>query len=293
MQILQAEQHRPRTLFQQNMLQFFPDTLQGNPGQHFTARGFLHQLQGLGLHVHVIAFFKPDSPQQPGRIFNEAQVVKHPDQASFEILPAPEEIDDVTKITAVQGNSHGVDCEIAPVKVLVQGGRLDLGHGCRVLIEFHPCCSDINLLTARKQYGCRMKFWMNPDPTIIILTQGLGQYYAVPFHNKVDVQTFHTQEEIADHTTGGIDFRTQPVCNCPGALHNLYVFLRQPPVHQFPDIIIADLLVANSRYFLMSILHFAMECSQHVGAGDNSYKLSLFKDRKTPDVVPDHQLSDP
>ena len=100
---------------------------------------------GLLVHPEAVAVLVAHRPEDPGGVFDEAQVVEHPDDAVPQVAEPAEEVDHRAEVLPAQGDGHGVDGEVPAEEVLADGGVLHPRQCGRMVVELGTGGGDIHV----------------------------------------------------------------------------------------------------------------------------------------------------
>ena len=122
----------------------------------------------------------------------------------LQVVLAVEEVDQNAELFRIEVNGHGVDGEVAPEKVELDGAQLNGGHGGRVFIVFEAGRGDINLEAVGQLHHGGVEFDVGADGATNRLGQFFGKDDSVAFDDHIQIIIFNVQQQVADKAPHGI-----------------------------------------------------------------------------------------
>ncbi len=139
---------------------------------------------------------KPDCPEDPCWVFNEAQAVEYPDGLFFNITLCSKEINEQTKGVLVKGNSKGIDGEIAPVEIKFKRTVLYNRECGWCLVIFKAGCCDVDFKAIRVNNLCSCEFLMGSHLDAEILCKFLCKKKPVALNDNINIVILYTEQEV-------------------------------------------------------------------------------------------------
>src|SRR5208337_5382830 len=114
-------------------------------------------------NLEADTLLEPQSPEDPGGVFYEAQVVKNADDPLFQVFLPSKKIDEFAEVLRVQMDGQGIDRKIPPVEVELERAMLHPGQGCGMIVVFQTGRGQVQPVTRGKVQRGRAKFFMDPQ----------------------------------------------------------------------------------------------------------------------------------
>ena len=159
-----------------------------------------------------------EGPKDSRRIVSKAPVVEDADQSRFQVGPAGQRIDDGAEGRLRHVDRDGVDGEIAPRKVFLNGPRLDLGESAGPGVALGPGHRQVDRQRAGlKRGGAEAAVRDDGAPDLIGDGASQSRHVGTALNRQVQVQGLVTQQEVAHRAADEVDALTALAggsCDC-------------------------------------------------------------------------------
>jgi hypothetical protein len=138
-------------LLLQNQLQLMPEPFPADliHGGYLAA----HQPLGVWLEMKAKALLIAQGSQDAGRVIAKAFLVEHPDKTSLKVISSSIGVKQYPEVNWVEVNSHGVNREVTPEKVLTDGARTNHRQSPRFGVALRTGSSQIKAYPLLAKFG--------------------------------------------------------------------------------------------------------------------------------------------
>ncbi len=178
----------------------------------------------------VKARHQAQGPQHARRLFQECVVLENAEVLGFEIGNAVERIHQESARARIQRQSHGIDGEIAPAQVLVDGLEGHLGLS-RFGIALRARAGNLRPDVIGKEDIKDAHVLVTSLNNGADLLQVLLQLEDVALNGKVEVPDWESADDVAHRAAGEIDVHLVRAGDFLHLSHDLELCRRQPALH--------------------------------------------------------------
>jgi hypothetical protein len=100
-----------------------------------------------------------------------------------------------------EGDSHGIDCEVTPRKIIFKVARNNLWQLSWPLVFFASCGGNVDPKTIRSRHNCRLESMMTSQVPTDTTGKILGHAHTIPLNDNVQVNLIRAEHQIADRST--------------------------------------------------------------------------------------------
>ena len=119
------------------------------------------------------------------------------DPAFLEVGQASAGVVEVAQVVAAEGHGHGVEGEVAPAQVLVQGGGRDPRERSRLVVGLAPGGGEVERQPAATHAGGAEALVL-AGPAVQALGQGARHRAGVALHGEIEVHGVGAAQQVAD-----------------------------------------------------------------------------------------------